>query len=316
VPERTFDGLRAPRVRARVSRRDVDDSGRYPLLKLPVFDYVAPRSLDEATGLLAAHAGDARAIAGGQSLLPMLASRLAAPSLIVDLRRIPGLDAISASGEGVRLGSKVRWCDIESDARLRTAHPLLVDAVSHVAHYPIRSRGTVGGSLAHADPAAELPGIAVTCDAEIVLVGERGARTLRAGEFFLGPMATALAFDELVVELRLPAWPVPRRWAFEKFARQRGAFALASIALFYDVRDGRAQNVHIGVIGAGDRPQRIAEAEAALNGRVVDEPAIRAVAKAASAAIDPADDLNASAAYRRSLVGTLVERALQRAAGR
>ncbi len=285
-------------------------------MKLPAFDYVAPGSLHEAVALLAAHAGKALAIAGGQSLIPMLAFRLAAPSLLVDLRRIPDLATISVSDEGVCLGAKVRWCDIENDARLRTAHPLLAAAVSHIAHYPIRNRGTVGGSIAHADPAAELPGIAVTCDAQITVVGRGGARTIRAGEFFLGPMTTALAADELVVELRLPAWPAARRWAFEEFARQRGAFALAGIALYYDVRDGLAENTHIGVIGASNRPQRIPDAEAELNGRVINEPAILAAARAASAAVDPADDMDASAAYRRSLVGTLVERALQRAARR
>ena len=285
-------------------------------MKLPVFDYVAPGTLNEAVSLLAAHAGNALAIAGGQSLIPMLAFRLAAPSLLVDLRRIPGLDAISVSDQGVRLGAKVRWCDIENDARLRTAHPLLAAAVSHVAHYSIRNRGTVGGSVAHADPAAELPGIAVTCDAQIAVVGQGGARTIGAGDFFLGPMTTALAADELIVELRLPAWPATRRWAFEEFARQRGAFALAGIALFYDVRNDLAENTHIGVIGAGTRPQRIPEAEAVLNGRVIDEPAILAAAQAASTAVDPADDMDASAAYRRSLVGTLVERALQCAARR
>lgn len=285
-------------------------------MKLPAFDYVAPGTLHEAVSLLAAHAGNALAIAGGQSLIPMLAFRLATPSLLVDLHLIPDLDTISVSDQGVCLGSKVRWCDIESDARLRTAHPLLAAAVSHVAHYPIRNRGTVGGSVAHADPAAELPGIAVTCDAQIAVVGQGGARTIGAADFFLGPMTTALAVDELIVELRLPAWPAPRRWAFEEFARQHGAFALAGIALFYDVPDGLAENTHIGVIGASARPQRIPEAEAALNGRVISEPTILAAAQAASAAVDPADDMDASAAYRRSLVGTLVERALQCAARR
>ena len=280
-------------------------------MKLPVFDYVAPGTLNEAVALLATHAGNALAIAGGQSLIPMLAFRLAAPSLLVDLRRIPDLDTISVSDQGVCLGAKVRWCDIESDARLRAAHPLLVAAVSHVAHFSVRNRGTVGGSVAHADPAAELPGIAVTCDTQIIVVGQGGIRTIRAGDFFLGPMTTALAADELITELRLPAWPAARRWAFEEFARQRGAFALVGIALFYDVRDGLAENTHIGVIGASACPQRIPEAEAALNGRVINEQTILAAAQAASAAVDPADDIDASAAYRRSLVGTLVERALQ-----
>src|SRR5207248_4872203 len=136
--------------------------------------------------------------------------------------------------DGVHLGARVRWRDIEDDKRLRTAHPLLVEAISHVAHYQIRNRGTVGGSLAHADPAAEMPGIAVTCDAQIVVAGPKGTRTVAAGQFFTGALSTVLADDELIVEVRLPAWPRQRRWAFEEFSRRRGDFALASVAVFYD----------------------------------------------------------------------------------
>ena len=161
-------------------------------MKLPAFDYAAPQTLDEAIELLATH-DEALPLSGGQSLLPILAFRLAAPSLLVDLRRIPGLDQIDISASGVELGARVRWCDIEADARLLTAHPLLAEAVTHVAHYPIRSRGTVGGSLAHADTAAELPGIAMTCDAEIIAVGRNGKRRIAARDFFVGPMMTALA---------------------------------------------------------------------------------------------------------------------------
>ena len=285
-------------------------------MKLPAFDYAAPETLREAIELLAAHEGNALPIAGGQSLIPILAFRLAAPSLLVDLRRIPGLDTIGISERGVCLGAKVRWCDIELDHRLGTAHPLLTDAVTYIAHYPIRSRGTVGGSLAHADTAAELPGIAITCDAEIIAVGRAGPRAIAARDFFVGPMMNSLAHDELVTELRLPAWPQMRRWAFEEFARQHGAFALAGIALYYDLKNGAAANVHIGVIGASARLHRIAEAEAVLNGRVIDEATILTTARAAAAAIDPADDIDVPAAYRCALVETLTERALRRAAAR
>ena len=145
-------------------------------MKLPPFEYASPTTLVEAIGLLAAGAGTAKAIAGGQSLLPVMAFRLAAPALLVDLRRVPGLDRIDIDANGVCLGAKVRWRDIQDDLRLRTAHPLLAAAMSHVAHYQIRNRGTAGGSLAHADPAAEMPGIAVTCDAELVLEGSSGRR--------------------------------------------------------------------------------------------------------------------------------------------
>jgi len=283
-------------------------------LKLPRFEYTAPATLAEAIALLAASGGTAKALAGGQSLVPAMAFRLAAPSMLVDLGKIKELERITLTEDGVRLGARVRWRDIERDARLKSAHPLLVAAIAHVAHYQIRNRGTVGGSLAHADPAAEMPGVAVTCDAEIFIAGAKGTRTVKAKDFFTGPLSTVLADDELIVEVRLPAWAAKRRWSFEELARRRGDFALAGVAAFYDLDGaGRAVNVHVGVIGACNRPHRIAQAEAALNARVIDEAAIRAAAAAAEKAVDPPADLHASAAYRRSLTGTLLERALARA---
>jgi aerobic carbon-monoxide dehydrogenase medium subunit len=279
-------------------------------MKLPAFDYACPATLAEAVALLAANA-DAKAIAGGQSLVPMLAFRVASPSLLVDLRRLPGLDRIAAGDDGVRLGALVRWRDILADARLARAHPLLLAAVRHVAHYQIRNRGTVGGSLAHADPAAELPGIAVACDGEIAVTGRSGARVIAAKDFFLGALTTALAPDEIITELRLPAWPAARRSGFEEFALRRGDFALAAAAVFYD-RDaaGRAMRAHVGVIGVGERPVRLPSVEAVLDGARIDDGVIARAAAAASAAVDPPDDIHASAAYRRALVGTMVERAL------
>ena len=283
-------------------------------MKLPPFQYAAPATLRDAVALLAAHGGDAKAIAGGQSLVPMLAFRVASPALLVDLRKIPDLDRITISADGVRLGAMVRWRDIEDDARLDTAHPLLKAAVAHVAHYQVRNRGTIGGSIAHADPAAELPGIAVTCEAEIAVTGASGARVIRAADFFLGPLMTALAADEIITEIRLPAWPPRRRWGFQEFARRRGDFAMAGAALYYDEdASGKATNAHVGVIGVGDVPQRLAEVEAVLNGRVVDAAIIAQAEGAAAGCVNPADDIHASKAYRRALTGTMVERALKSA---
>jgi carbon-monoxide dehydrogenase medium subunit len=283
-------------------------------VKLPQFDYAAPASLQEAVALLASRPG-AKALAGGQSLIPTMAFRLAAPSLLVDLRKIDILGGITIEEDFVRLGALVRWRDIQSHRELKAAHPLLVAAVEHVAHYQIRNRGTVGGSLAHADPAAELPGIAVTCDARIVVRGSQGERTVPAKDFFLGALSTALADDELIVELRLPAWPRERRWGFEELSPRRGDFAYAGVAAFYDEgEDGKAKDVHIGVLGACHRPHRIGAAEAALNGRVVDARSIGDACAAAEQAVDPPNDLHASAAYRRALVATLLERALKREA--
>jgi aerobic carbon-monoxide dehydrogenase medium subunit len=280
-------------------------------MKLPAFEYACPATLNEAVALLASHDGDAKAIAGGQSLVPMLAFRVASPSLLVDLRKLPGLDQIKITEAGVSLGALVRWRDIEDDARLQHAHPLLAVAIKHVAHYQIRNRGTVGGSVAHADPAAEMPGVVVTCEATMAVTGKSGARVIPADSFFQGALTTALASDEIITEIRFPAWPAGRRFGFEEFALRRGDFALAAAAVFYDQdAGGRAANAHVGVIGVGDRPVRLATVEAALNGARVDAAAIARAAAAASAAVDPQDDIHASAAYRRSLVGTMVERAL------
>jgi carbon-monoxide dehydrogenase medium subunit len=283
-------------------------------MKLPPFDYACPTTLPEAIELLASH-DDAKAIAGGQSLVPMLAFRLAQPSLLVDLRKLADLRGIRISDAGVTLGAMVRWRDIEDDERLETAHPLLKAAISHVAHYQIRNRGTVGGSIAHADPAAEMPGIAMTCDAEIAVVGKSGAHVIQAADFFQGALTTALTTDEIIVEIRLPAWPAGRRWGFQEFARRRGDFAMAAAAVFYDQDErGKARNAHVGVIGVGDRPLRLTAVEDVLNGESIDEATIAKADAATSAAVEPQDDIHASAAYRRSLVGTMVERALTSAA--
>ena len=283
-------------------------------MKLPPFDYACPTTLPDAIQLLASN-DDAKALAGGQSLVPMLAFRLSQPSLLVDLRKLADLRGIRISDAGVTFGAMVRWRDIEDDERLETAHPLLKAAISHVAHYQIRNRGTVGGSIAHADPAAEMPGIAITCDAEIGVVGKSGARVIQAADFFQGALTTALTTDEIIVDIRLPAWPAGRRWGFQEFARRRGDFAMAAAAVFYDQdARGKARNAHVGVIGVGDRPMRLTAVEDVLNGESIDEATIAKADAATSAAVEPQDDIHASAAYRRSLVGTMVERALRSAA--
>jgi len=283
-------------------------------MKPAPFDYQAPGTLREAIDLLASNP-EAFVIAGGQSLMPVLAFRLATPSLLVDLRRLPGLGYIAVGDDGFRLGALVRWRDIEDDQRLVTAHPLLHAAVAHVAHYQIRNRGTVGGSLAHADPAAELPGVAVTCAGEITLLGPARSRTVRAGDFFTGPLSTLRQPDEIITELHLPKWPSGRRWAFRKYARREGDFALAGILLFYDEnRQGSLSNAHVGVIGACPRPHRLTRVETLLNGHAIDDGLIRQAAATAAEEVDPPDDLHADAAYRRGLVATLIERGLRAAA--
>jgi carbon-monoxide dehydrogenase medium subunit len=283
-------------------------------MKAASFEYACPTSLNEAVRLLAANEG-AKLIAGGQSLMPLMAFRLATPPLLVDLRRLGELAQMRIDNEGVSLGARVRWCDIEVSKDLALAQPLLVSGIAHVAHYQIRNRGTVGGSLAHADAAAEMPGLAVTLEAQISVLGASGTRTIRAGDFFVGSLQTVLEPDEIITEVRLPVWPPDRRWGFEEFSRRRGDFALAGVALFYD-RDerGRCTNTHIGVIGAANVPCRARAAEAAVDGNVVDESTINKAARAAAAEVDPPEDIHATADYRRALVEVLVERALTSAA--
>ncbi len=283
-------------------------------MKLPPFEYACPASLAEAVALLAAHEGEAKPLAGGQSLVPMLAFRVTAPALLVDLRKLAELRHIKIAADGVRLGAMVRWRDILEDKKLAAAHPLLVAAVEHVAHYQIRNRGTVGGSLAHADPAAELPAIAVTCEAAIAVLGKAGERAIGAADFFRGPLMTALAADEIITEIRFPAWPARRRFGFAEFARRRGDFALAAAALFYDEDGGKkARNVHVGAIGVADRPLRLTAVERVLEGNAIDAAIIAKAEAAASASVDPADDIHASGTYRKTLIGVMVERALRAA---
>ena len=283
-------------------------------MKLAAFDYASPATIEEVVALLASRSGTAKIISGGQSLVPMLAFRLASTELLVDLKQLQGLDRIDIFEDGVRLGAKVRWCEIERNERLKGAHPLLVEAIRHVAHYQIRNRGTVGGSLAHADPAAEMPGIAITCEAELMIVGPKGKRIDKASDFFKGPLTTSLAPAEILTEIKLPPWPAGRRWAFLEFALRRGDFAIAGVALHYDLVDGKIADVHIGAIGVGDRPLRLHAAEVVLNGQRLNEVAIEDAAKAAGESVDPPSDIHAPAEYRRALLTTLLARALRQSA--
>ena len=280
-------------------------------VKFPPLTYLTPRSLDEAVLLLKQHGTDAKLLSGGQSLMPMLAFRLASCSILIDLKLIPDLDRITITEQGVDLGSKVRWRDIEQDARLRTAHPLLPMAVRHIAHYAIRNRGTVGGSLAHGDPASELPALAVTCGANIVVAGPKGRRLLPAEEFFLSPLVTALDPTEVIVSMRLPFWPKDRNVGFQEFARRKGDFAMAGASAFFD-RDEN-ENIHaahIGAFGVSDTPLRLSEAERVLQGKAANSEAFEEAAVLGVRNINIRGDIHADSDYRRSLLSTLVRRAL------
>jgi carbon-monoxide dehydrogenase medium subunit len=281
-------------------------------VKIAPLAYKRPRTLADAIGILAEHGGDAKVLSGGQSIMPLLALRLAAVKVLVDLKAIPGLDQIDARPEFVEIGAKVRWRDIETSALLKAAHPLLVAAVRHVAHYQIRNRGTVGGSLAHADPAAELPAVAVACDGIVMVQGAAGPRSIPAHAFFQGPLTTALAFDEIITALRLPVWPAGRRCVFEEFARRRGDFALAGVIAHYDVVAGKAGNARVAGFGIADTPIRLAAVEAALEGQPVGAEAVEIACRTAERSLEPISDLQADAQYRKALFVTLLRRGLEK----
>ncbi|HEX9801139.1 MAG TPA: xanthine dehydrogenase family protein subunit M [Thermoanaerobaculia bacterium] len=285
-------------------------------MKPAPFDYVAARSLDEALEALAERADDAKALAGGQSLIPVLNFRLAQPAVLVDLNRVAGLDSvIEEAGGGLRLGALVRQRSLERDPRIARRAPLLAEATAYVAHPQIRNRGTLGGSLAHADPAAELPAVALALDAELTLRRRGGERRLAAREFFIGLFSTALAPGELVTEIRLPPSPPRTGHAFVEFARRHGDYALAGVAARVTLDEGGAcRAARLVLVAVGDGPVDARRAAAALAGTALDAAALAAAAElAAGAEIDPLGDIHASAEFKRHLVRVLVVRALERA---
>jgi carbon-monoxide dehydrogenase medium subunit len=282
-------------------------------MKPPRFDYHAPGSLDEAVALLARYGGEAKVLAGGQSLMPMLNFRLARPAALVDLNRIPALAYVREDDGTVALGAMTRQRTIEFSADVARRLPLLVEATRWVGHLPIRSRGTIGGSLAHADPSAEYPAVLIALDGEVVAQGPRGRRTLRAAELFEGYLTTRLAADELLVEVRLPAMPAGAGWAFEEFARRHGDFAIVGVAAMV-ARDGeRCRLARLATAGTGPVPLRLRAAEEILEREGLGPAALAAAAARAAELVEPDSDVHASAAYRRHLTGVLTARALRRA---
>lgn len=286
-------------------------------MKAAAFDYVAPRCLDEALSVLARHGGDAKLLAGGQSLAPVLALRLASPALLIDLNRVSGLARIEIGATGlVSAGAMVRSRTLELSPELARAQPLIHAAMPWVAHVQIRNRGTLGGSLSHADPSAELPAVAIACGATMVLQSTRGSREVSADNFFQGLFSTALLPDEILTGVRFPAWPRQRRHGFIEMSRRHGDYAMVGVALGLDVDDhGRVADARVVLFGAGDTPWRARGVEAALSG----EPAVHGLARRAAAfatdGLDPRSDHQASAEYRRELARVLVRRALEQALG-
>jgi carbon-monoxide dehydrogenase medium subunit len=283
-------------------------------MKPAPFEYVRPNTLAEALSFMTD--GDTKAIAGGQSLIPLLALRMTAPRLLVDISRIAELKGVEFDSEYIKLGALTRWCDVLKNQQLAVQHPLLVEAIGHTAHYQIRNRGTVGGSCSHADPSAEMPAVAVTCEAQFEIKSLRGTRIVPADEFFVSVLTTALEADELLVSIRLPAWPSDRRYAFQEFSRRIGDFAMAGCIVFWDEEDGCCANPHVGVFGVADTPIRVREVEKILLNRPVTTNVIVEAVSALKDAVVPQDDLHAPSAYRSALLGVLLERALLSASTR
>jgi len=283
-------------------------------VKPPVFEYHAPESLEEALALRAEHGEDSAVLAGGQSLMPLLNLRMAFPGHLIDLGRVPGLAGIREDDGGVAIGAMTRQRAVERSELVRSRLPLVSRALAHVGHPAIRNRGTVGGSVAHADPAAELPAVALALDATIVARSARGERTIDAGDFFQGFLTTALEPDELLTELRLPGLPGRFGAAFVEVARRHGDFALAGAgAVLALADDGSIGDARLVLIGVGGTPLRAREAEAILRSARPEQAVFAEAAERAAAGLEPGSDAHASGAYRRRVAAVLARRALAEA---
>jgi carbon-monoxide dehydrogenase medium subunit len=279
------------------------------------FNYHTPRSIGEAVALLAEYAPqNGRVLAGGQSLVPTMAFRMAQPSHLIDLNGIPELRMLKVESGTLRIGACVRHSAFESDILPGAIGALLRKVVANIAHYPIRTRGTFGGSVANADPASEWCCVMAALDGTAVLQSRRGLRRVKAAEFYQGVMTTALEDDELLVACELPILPSDTRTGFVEFSRRKGDFAIAMALVTYRVAKGKIIEPHIAIGGAETHPRRMPDAEAILAGASPEKSAFLAAADAAAAACDPMEDINNTADYRRSLVRTMVQRALESAA--
>ncbi len=285
-------------------------------MKPPLFEYVAPASVDEAAAELARHGNEAKLLAGGQSLLPLLNMRLASPGRLIDLNRVTGLAYVEERDGGVAIGAMTRQRALERSAVVAARVPLLAEAIPWVGHVAIRSRGTLGGSLAHADPAAELPAVAVCLDARVTVRGPTGVRTLPARELFLAPMTTALRATELLVEAWFPVAPPRSGAAWIELARRHGDYALVGIAAVVTLTDDVVTEARLALTGVGGAPVRATDAEARLAGRPLAPERLEEAASAVREAIRPEADIHATADYRRHVAGVLTVRALRMAAAR
>jgi|HubBroStandDraft_6_1064221.scaffolds.fasta_scaffold36155_2 carbon-monoxide dehydrogenase medium subunit len=289
------------------------------VMKPAPFDYHLAATIDEALALKARLGGEARFLAGGQSLVPAMNFRLAQPTALIDLNGLTGLlDGIEEGSDGgLRLGALVRHRDLERRPEVARRHPLLREAAAQVAHPQIRNRGTIGGNLAHAEPASELPSVMVALDARMHARSTSGERWISAADFFTGALSTALHGDELLVEIAVPALPARTGTCFLEMARRRGDFALMGVAATLTLDpEGRCVAARLVYCNADDRPFDAKQAAAALIGERIAAPAIEAAAEAAARAVRPTGGIHASAAFQRHLAGVLTRRAVARASER
>ena len=283
-------------------------------MKPPKFEYLRPTSIKEAVAALAAAGDDGKIIAGGQSLVPMMNFRLLSPSVLIDINRIPGMGEIEEQPDGgLRIGALTRHHALETSEIVKRLYPVLHAAMQHVAHLAIRNRGTIGGSITHADPAAELPMLMKLLDARITLMSSKGTRIVEADDFFLGALTADVQENELVTEINLPPLPQGAGWSFEEVARRAGDFALAAVGVVLHVEQGKIVEARIGVMGVADTPMRINDAETILFNQVCDQATLAEVVQAVLSTIEPSSDLHGSAEYRSHLTEVLVRRALQTA---
>ncbi len=286
-------------------------------MKPAAFRYHAPKTIEEAVALLAQYApDDGRVLAGGQSLVPTMAFRLARPQHLVDINGVAGLDRLASENGRLAIGAGVRHQAFHRPVAAPPLGDLLSAVMQHIAHYPIRNRGTFCGSVAHADPSSEWCLVSATLGAEMVARSTRGSRVIAAADYFQGIMTTALEGDELLAEVRLPLLSAATRWGFYEFNRRAGDFAMGMALVAFEIDNGVIASPRVGVGGAEAFPRRIAEAEALLAGQPPGAPAFTAAAAAAAAAIDPLTDAQTDAIYRRELVATVTRRALEQAAAR
>ncbi len=283
-------------------------------MKLPYVEYEAPTTIAEAVDLLAEHEDEASVLAGGQSLIPLMALRLARPAVLIDINGLSELSLVAVTDGRVAIGAMTREYVAEDSATVGDAVPLLATALPLIGHEAIRSRGTIGGSLAHADPAAELPAVALALDAEFVVRGRAGERVVPAADWFEGYLATSRRPDELLTEVRFPAAGPGTGVAFLEVARRHGDFAIVGLAVSLTLADGVISDARLAFAGVSDVPVRVAEAEDLLVGERPSAELFAAAARVATVGLDPPADLNGSPEYRKQVAATLVRRGLQAAA--